>query len=176
MTENIDPLKVELSLEIAAEHNQGKPTSIVTAKKLDDYARRDTDAPLDFEIERILRSNEQVRSIYFQMKAGQSTAYSELAAAASSGGFPRRELDGFELNVSQDGEFVFVVLQRRNANDTDLKMPRELEIRDEKGEGGAVMLPDEVQGKQLIALSVSEEKDAPLIAALKKVKTRLFLK
>ncbi|MEP1332303.1 MAG: hypothetical protein ABJK43_06380 [Lentilitoribacter sp.] len=176
MTENIDPLKIELSLAIAKERNQGKPVLITTAKRIDDYARRNVDAPLDLELERILRNNEGVRNLYFQMKARQSIGFSEIAAAASSGGFPRRELAGFELNVAQDGEVVFVVLQRSNVNDKDLKMPNELEIRDENGKGGAVVLPDEVQGKQLIALSINEEKDMPLIAALKKVKTRLFLK
>ena len=175
MTE-LDAKGVAFLLNVAEEKNEREQLSALSAQRLFNYAERGADQPLDFDVERILRSNPKVRALYFQLKARQSIAYSELAAAASTDVFPRREIDAFEINVFEDEEHVFVVLQKRQEEDGDITMPSEIEIRHENGDGGSIVLPLPVDGKQIIALSTSDDDHTKFIDALKQPTTLLFLK
>lgn len=120
----------------------------ISTYRLWTYARRDAGAPVSFEIEGRLRSDEATARRYRQILTSRSQGHSLTAMAAGTGQFPERQIGDFFLRVVDEGDATYIVISSAQGSD---QMPSMLEARG-RDDSARVPLPGAIRGHiQMIA-------------------------
>ncbi|HRD77877.1 MAG TPA: hypothetical protein PK264_18390 [Hyphomicrobiaceae bacterium] len=135
------------------------------------YALRGPGAPMDFRIERAIRSDRTVGLRYRRMLQSSAIGYSELAMAAGTGTYPSRRVGAFDLRVVEDGRDVFVVLSQSAGGPAG---PQALEAI---GPDDSVRIPlsEAVRGHIQIAIDPANGDLSRLLKLLGEATTELYL-
>jgi hypothetical protein len=91
---------------------EGAPADGVSGSDLVAYAMRDRRAPVDFRIERQIRSDARTALRYRRIMQSKALGYSEMAMAAGSGSVPERKIGGYGLKVVEDGTDTYLILSQ----------------------------------------------------------------
>lgn len=156
---------------VASMREQPAAENAIGAADLIAYARRDPDQPIDFRLERAIRSDASINKRYRRILQGASLGHSALAMAAGTGTYPERRIGTFDLRVVEDGSDTYVVLSEIVAPPSS---PVALEA---VGEADSVRIPlsDPVRGHIQIAIDPANEGLSRLLRLLGQPTTELFL-
>lgn len=169
----LDQVKVVLT---NADERERNDVSSITALQIARYARRKPSDPSNFAVEKALRQNSNIRNLYFDLLSSRSQAASHFAAAAASEDYPKRVIGHFDLNVTEDTDGSFIVIEANSAEGRKLEAPRQIEFRTPDGAGWLRQLPSPIKGQQIIILNGDDEEDIGLAEALKMPDLKLFLR
>lgn len=143
----------------------------VRAADLIAYATRGQGAPVDFRIERAIRSDAEVGRTYRRILVGAAVGYSEMAMAAGTGNYPSRRIGSFELRVVEDGADVYVVLSESRGAEGAPTMLEAIGAN----ESVRIPLSEPVRGHIQIAIDPSNAELARLLSLLGQPATELYL-
>lgn len=76
------------------------------------YATRSKGSPVDFRIEKHVRSDPSAALRYRRIMQSKAIGYSQMAMAAGSGAVPDRKIGGFGLKVVEDGSDTYLILSQ----------------------------------------------------------------
>lgn len=160
----------ELSAAAAAQRGTAMRDG-VRAAELIAYANRGQGAPVDFRIERSIRSDAKVASTYRRILMGAAVGYSEMAMAAGTGNYPSRKIGDFDLKVVEDGDDVYVVLSEARGAKVSPTMLEAI------GPADCVRIPlsQPVRGHIQISIDPANGELARLLALLGQPATELYL-
>jgi hypothetical protein len=89
-----------------------QPARDVSGAELVAYAMRDKGAPVDFRLERQLRTDTRSALKYRRILQSKAIGYSQMAMAAGSGSVPERRIGGYGLKVVEDGTDTYLILSQ----------------------------------------------------------------
>lgn len=162
----------ELDREVAARRAAeagAKPG--VTAYQLWQYAHREPGSPVDFGIERAVRTTPATATRYRRILSAEAKGYSEMAMAASTGRYPVRKVGSYEVRVIEDHDAVYVVVSR---SEERLPSPSMMEVEGD-AETVRLALPEAVRGHQQMIARPGDKTMESLLALLGETGSRVYL-
>lgn len=156
---------------LAAEQRRAGGSGSIGAGELVAYANRERGTPVDFRIERAIRTDQVVGRKYRRILMGAALGYSEMAMAAGTGAYPERKVGGFDLKVVEDGSDTYVVLSETRGSRSS---PTMLEAIGAK-ESVRIPLSEPVRGHIQIAIDPANDELSRLLSLLGQPATELYL-
>lgn len=156
---------------LVAEHRRAAGSGGIGAGELIAYANRERGTPVDFRIEKAIRSDPAVGRRYRRILMGAAVGYSEMAMAAGTGAYPERKVGGFDLKVVEDGADTYVVLSEMRGSRSTPSMLEAIGAN----ESVRIPLSEPVRGHIQIAIDPANDDLSRLLSLLGQPATELYL-
>jgi hypothetical protein len=147
------------------------PAPAVSGADLVTYATRSKGAPVDFRIEKQVRSDPAVALRYRRIMQSKAIGYSQMAMAAGSGAVPDRKIGGFGLKVVEDGSDTYLILSQEANPSAAPTVPEAIGADDSV----RVPLSSPVRGHIQIIFDRQNEELVRLLKLLRQPNTELYL-
>lgn len=135
------------------------------------YATRSRGAPVDFRMEKAVRSDARTALRYRRIMQSKALGYSHMAMAAGSGAIPERKIGGFGLKVVEDGSDTYLILSQ------EANQPAAPTVLEAVGSEDSVRVPlsSPVRGHIQIIFDRQNEELVRLLKLLRQPSTELYL-